>query len=314
MDKLKVKDIELWFIVLSYNSSASVNETLLSITRSMDWLKGQQIQFGVILCDDASIDGTDEILEDYKKAILIKYGEEENFLNINVIKNKINRGTVLNLDNGLNYLNKIIVNNEVDRYLKIIGGDDEIIQDEFNLALRLVEKIRPDVQFNAVQVCDLTKNATYTNLSPQLWTYKSIIGRFMNLKNNLIMSPSTIIKLDLALNINEKCKSIGIKLIEDWMISSYAYNFSYIKILRTRYRVVKYNIRGSSVTMAKNNEISKVYDRDIYLQQKFNFKLVNVEIDNIKYFKKLNINFFVRLCLFAIKFSNNIEKLVFLKR
>lgn len=314
MNKLKVKNIELWFILLSYNSSASVKETLQSIIRSMEGLKDHKIKFGVILCDDCSTDGTIDILEDYKKAILIGYARVENFLDIHFIKNNVNLGTVLNLDNGLNYLEKLSIDKEADRYLKIIGGDDEIIQDEFNLALRLVEKFRPDVQFNAAQVCDLTKNITYTNLSPQLWTYKSIIGRLMNLKNNLIMSPSTIIKLNLALNINKKCKSIGIKLIEDWMISSYAYNYSPIKISRTRYRVVKYNISSSSVTKARNSEIAKVYIKDIYLQEKFNFKLVNINIGNIKNINKLFIIILVRLSMLIVKFSNNVEKLIFFKK
>lgn len=256
----------LYFVIPSYNSQDSVLNTLSSICNFIENYKGINWQFGIILTDDASIDNTLNIVKDFKHKYSIS---NKNLVIFDIIINSFNLGTVRNLKEAYHKILQIEKKYSDLVYIKTIAADDEIIPNQLSKLLELIYINNPDISINSV----LTRNLNNGNIgyksSMNYGFLNTFLGRAIICKYNYLVSPATIFNLKFACSSINLADSVGLVLMEDWivgvMISKGGYN-----VLHSYLAPVIYNIRSTSVSNSK----SSIYLSDLSKQISFNIKFL----------------------------------------
>lgn len=106
-NKQRINDMS--FLVITYNQKDYILNTLMSVLhQTQQFFSDMTTQ--LVIADDASDDGSQQIIEDWIEKNRIYFSE------INYVRNCINQGVCNNITNGIKTLNS--------KYVKLVAGDD----------------------------------------------------------------------------------------------------------------------------------------------------------------------------------------------
>lgn len=277
-----MKKISFSSIVLAFNSSNTVIETLESIKKQT--LKPSQL----ILNDDKSEDDTVSKVEKW----LIQNSKV--FKKISFLKNKERQGSVKSLKNSLQ-----LVENE---WVKPMAADDLLNKEYFQ---RLDKKIKNN-NFD-IFICNLNfinEKSQKIELSDQYYfdciPILFYFGRFLIsylLKYRMVIPSSTAM---FRTSVLKEIVDLRFKLIEDWPMWNLIFSRKY-KILYSKDKIFNYRIHSSQVTSSPKDKLTQKWIK----QDLKNFLFIYSSKINKKEKLLIKIHFIV---FYLIKFFNSENK------
>lgn len=220
---------EISILVVSYNSSSTIRETLASLINQT--VKGYEI----VVADDHSTDDTVLAAENTFK----EYG----FENYSIVINPVNTGTPGNLNNGLKHVK--------GTYVKLMAADDLLTENAIERFANLYEESVIHVSnlgFTGADEKAAEEVEKYIKTNLDFYEKSNSEQYKILLKNNVVSSPA------LGLIPIEVFKEVGYydtnyRLLDDYpmilKLSKYGCRFSFVEDKLTIYRINPHSIMKS---------------------------------------------------------------------
>jgi glycosyltransferase involved in cell wall biosynthesis len=278
-------------LVLSYNSEATIIDTLISIL-------GQTYEsIEIVVSDDMSRDNTVSLAN----AFLLK-NSGINIKRYQVVQSENWGGTVKNIKNGVQYVRT--------KWVKLIAADDLLLENCLTCYMERLAVIDCDILLSDLGVVnELVMSNKYLKSSAYLIpTFLSMSNEFqedfIKIKNILPMS-TIFLKTDVAIQMFNK---IDLVLLEDWPF--------WVEVIRSKLiisyvsnKLVNYRIHLNQISRDEKHPKALIFSEDLRefrnkYQKNYNLKIVFV----IDYLLSFLFNFNKRkigLFYYSILLFNN---------
>ena len=196
-----MEDVLVSVVVFSYRSSSTIIGTLNSIFQQT------YPRLELIITDDCSLDDTIDVVEQWINE------NKDRFENVVINTHNVNVGVTQNMIDSFQHVH--------GEWLKIIGGDDLLLQDCISSNLEYIRNSCEDIKFlftNMMCFNDTEEWLQINALSKKLmkrWNNKSLIAQKKAiLRKNLGLAPSTFFYFEVYKNLTvdfNVCRNV-----EDW--------------------------------------------------------------------------------------------------
>lgn len=285
-------------VVLTYNSSTTVLETLESIKKQTY----QNIE--LIVSDDCSTDNTQFVvthwLENNRKTLPFKRAV--------LISTPKNGGPAINCNHG--------IRNSHGKWFKLIGADDLLLPDGIRLNVEYVTKhintqilISKMVCFRGCEEVVLPSS----DVNPNFWKLTRKQQYHMMLLDNWITAPSQFVRKDVWEDLKGFDESIP--FIEDWPFWIKAFhsgiNFDYLDEQTVRYRLHDSLSRSSSLSnkfldsLKLSNEYAQRYQYEVSPL----FRFYSYVRDNVKHKVIKKFFFIMNPYYWYVKYIHSLMKI-----
>ncbi len=257
-----MKNLDIDCIVLSYNSSKTIIETLNSI-------KSQTILPKVLIInDDFSDDETIMIIEKWISE------NQSQFICIKFIKSNIRNGSVKSLKNAFKHVKS--------NWVKPMAADDILENNYFESIRNKIIKHKFDILICNPKFIDIHSKllnfdkSYYFDCLPILFNIGRPLLRYI-IKFRMIIPSSTATFSTKVLN---EIIDLRFKLIEDWPMWNIILKSNY-RVMYCRSRLFKYRIQDQQVTSNPQDKLTKKWIQEDLK----NFKHIYTE--RLNYFEKI---------------------------
>lgn len=233
------KNILVSVVVITYNSSETVIETLDSI------YKQTYQNLELIISDDCSKDDTVTICENWIK------NNKDRFKKTLLITTPVNTGTSGNLNRAINRISGV--------WCKSLAADDRLLPDCIEKCIKHIEKHpKQRIIFSKVKGFGNMEAARKWPFKNVKWLFDTLSSKEMKIlltQRNFLPAASVIIKKDVYDQIGGFNESIP--LLEDWPFWVKAV-FNNIPLSFYDEEVVEYRFGDNSISQGENG-LSQVY-------------------------------------------------------
>lgn len=255
-------------LIISYNSSATILETLNSILQ-----QNYQGPIDLIISDDCSMDSTVEICRDWIS------NNSQRFNRITLIETPVNTGVTPNCNRGMAEVKS--------EWVKLIAADDIMMPDYLPVMVRQTQiKSEAKIFISKMQVFGSTDiSMIHTS---QFWNeYYSLLQNLKTSKQqyiylryfrNVIPAPSAFVNVDLIKDL--KMFDEDILLMEDYPMWLSATREGY-KIEFVDQELIKYRASESTIQKKPTFELSKLLCAHKYVWKTPFFKQLSQNINQL---------------------------------